>query len=177
MPVRQASTSTDTQRLSGGIGKRKGTPDLIVSTKSGVPFSLFAFFALLGGTYLTAPWQGISVTTSPAVACRNDSPNRGRRYGSVSLFLRLWPPEPPSPSFGNRPPPVSPVQPGLGQSQKRRSPAYWPCGRGKTVRRRANGKRGSFQTDTRNEIPSYIVREGMTVTELVEKLAEQRRRP
>lgn len=27
--------------------------------------------------------------------------------------------------------------------------------------------------DTRNEIKSYIVREGMTMTELVEKLAEQ----
>ena len=52
-------------------------------------------------------------------------------------------------------------------------PVYW--GRFLILRRMANTilKRSTIFMNIRNEIKAYIVREGFTMSELVEKLAEQ----
>jgi len=53
-----------------------------------------------------------------------------------------------------------------------RPSAYSPREREKAVCRRANTK-GVMKMNTRNEIKAIIVREGMTMSEVVEKMAEQ----
>lgn len=59
---------------------------------------------------------------------------------------------------------------GNGLSYKTRPAAIrFPCGT-KRVRRRVNEESEVFM-DIRNEIKSYIVREGVTMTEVVERLA------
>ena len=72
--------------------------------------------------------------------------------------------------MGNTPLAATGAGTATGKTAKNRHQKYRPSAH----RRRANIERSIFSNvNTRNEIKAYIVREGMTMTEIVAKMAEQ----